>query len=146
MPSVTATHTIDADPQKVWDTIASPATYENWLTIHTKWKDGAAPESFTEGAKVDEVVTMLGMANTISWTVEEFTAPWRLKIAGTGMAGVEVGFTLSVAADENGGAKAEIDATFEGQMITGALGKAIEADAQVNLDQSLENLTQLVTA
>lgn len=145
MGKVTADIEIPAPPEKVWEAITTPATYEQWLTIHTKWK-GEVPESFHEGSTADEVVTMLGMANTISWTVQEFDAPSKLTISGTGMAGVKSTFVLGVSPDGNGGAQATIGAEFDGQMVTGALGKAIEKDAQANLDQSLTKLSELVAS
>jgi uncharacterized protein YndB with AHSA1/START domain len=143
MGAVNATVGLPAPPEQVWDVIVSPSTYESWLTIHTKWKS-ELPERFTEGAQAAEVVTMLGMPNTITWTVDELEAPARLRISGTGMAGVKTAFTLAVASDGNGGSTVTIDAEFEGQMIAGALGKAVEKDAKANLDQSLANLGQLV--
>jgi carbon monoxide dehydrogenase subunit G len=145
MGKVNATVIIPAAPEQVWDVICDPNRYEKWLTIHSKWKS-EVPEAFSVGATIDEVVTMLGMANTISWTVEEYDAPQRMKISGTGMAGVKTTFTLGVAGDGNGGSTATIDAEFEGQLVVGALGKAVEKDAQTNLDQSLQNLTELVAA
>jgi uncharacterized protein YndB with AHSA1/START domain len=143
MGQVRTTVQIPASPERVWETITTPASYEQWMTIHTKWK-GDVPAAFSEGVTVDEVVTMLGMANTISWTVQEFDAPSKLTIAGTGMAGVRSTFTMSVASDGNGGTTASIAAEFEGQMVVGALGKAVEQDAQANLEQSLANLSTLV--
>lgn len=143
MGKVSAEVTIDAPQDKVWEAISNPADYEKWLTIHTKWKDGT-PERFTEGAQVAEVVTMLGMANTITWTVEEYDAPNRMRIAGTGMAGVKTAFTLSVDGDGNGGSNVGIESEFEGQMIVGALGMAVEKDAKEQLDLSLKAFSELV--
>lgn len=143
MGKVSAEVTIDAPQDKVWEAISNPADYEKWMTIHTKWKDGT-PDQFTQGAQVAEVVTMLGMANTITWTVEEFEAPNRMRIAGTGMAGVKTAFTLRVGGDGNGGSKVEMDAEFEGQMIVGALGMAVEKDAKDQLDLSLAAFEKLV--
>jgi carbon monoxide dehydrogenase subunit G len=143
MGKVNATIAIPATPQTVWDAICDPGTYERWLTIHTKWK-GEVPDRFTPGATADEVVTMLGMANTISWAVQEFEEPSKLTISGTGMAGVKTTFTLGVSSDGNGGSTATIDAEFEGQLVVGALGKAVEKDAQANLEASLAKLTELV--
>jgi hypothetical protein len=88
---------------------------------------------------------MLGMANTITWTVDEFEAPSRMKISGTGMAGVKTAFTLNVHSDGNGGSKVGMDAEFEGQMVVGALGAAVEKDAKEQLDKSLENFAGLVS-
>ena len=145
MGKVNATTAIPAPPDKVWDVISDPGTYDQWMTIHTKWK-GEVPERFFEGAKVDEVVTMLGMANTISWTVEQFEEPSTLTISGTGMAGVRSTFTMGVESDGNGGSTANIGAEFEGQMVVGALGKAVEKDAQANLDASMEKLAALLSS
>ena len=88
---------------------------------------------------------MLGMANTITWTVDEFEVPTRMRISGTGMAGVKTAFTLIVGSDGNGGSKVEMDAEFEGQMIVGALGAAVEKDAKEQLEQSLEKFSGLVS-
>jgi carbon monoxide dehydrogenase subunit G len=143
MGSVNAVVNLPATPDRVWEIISSPGSYEQWMTIHTKWK-GEVPEQFVAGATIDEVVTMLGMANTISWTVTECEPPERLTISGTGMAGVRSTFALSVQSDGNGGSTAQIDAEFDGQMVVGALGKAVEKDAQANLDASLEKLAALV--
>lgn len=133
---------IPADPEKVWAEFSDPNNFEKWMTIHTKWK-GDVPAQFSQGAQVSEVVTMLGMPNTITWTVEDFQPPSRLTISGTGMAGVRVSFQLSVEPTATG-STAVIDAEFTGQMIVGALGKAVEKDGKKNLDASLAKFAALV--
>lgn len=143
MSKVQAAAAVPAPPEKVWELIARPATYDQWMTIHTKWK-GDVPDRFTRGATADQVVTMLGMANTISWTVTAYEEASSLTISGSGMAGVKSTFTLSVEPDSNGGSTAVIDAEFEGTMVVGALGKAVEKDARANLEASLEKLAELV--
>lgn len=141
MGKVNAAVTIPATPDKVWAAISTPSTYEEWMTIHTKWKSDV-PEVFSEGVVADEVVTMLGMANTISWKITQFDAPTTLTMSGTGMAGVKSTFTLSVDSDGNGGSQAQIAAEFEGSMVVGALGKAVEKDAQANLEASMAKLAE----
>ena len=143
MGKVNASVDIAASPERVWAEFANPANFEKWLTIHSKWK-GDVPSEFAVGSKVSEVVTMLGMANTIEWTVDEYEAPSRLAISGTGMAGVKVAFRLSVDPTDSG-STASIDAEFTGQMIVGALGKAVEKDAKKSLDESLANFANLVS-
>jgi uncharacterized protein YndB with AHSA1/START domain len=142
MGQISASVELPAPPDKVWAEFSNPNNFEKWLTIHTKWK-GEVPAEFSPGSQVSEVVTMLGMANTITWTVDTYEPPSRLVISGTGMAGVKIQFSLSVAA-AGAGSAASIDAEFTGQMIVGALGKAVEKDAQANLDQSLAQLSELV--
>ena len=145
MGQITAAVDLPAAPDRVWAEFSNPNNFEKWLTIHTKWK-GEVPARFSKGAQAAEVVTMLGMPNTITWTVEEFDAPHRLVISGTGMAGVKVSFALSVTAAESAatGSRASIEASFEGQMIVGALGKAVEKDGKKNLDASLAKFAELV--
>jgi uncharacterized protein YndB with AHSA1/START domain len=142
MGQINASVELPAAPEKVWQEFSNPNNFEKWLTIHTKWK-GEVPAEFSKGAQASEVVTMLGMPNTITWTVDEFEAPTKLVISGTGMAGVQVSFALSVEAVGEG-SKATIDAEFKGQMIVGALGKAVEKDGKKNLDASLEKFKALV--
>jgi len=145
MGQISTTVDIPAAPEKVWEAITTLSTYDQWLTIHTKWK-GDVPERYSLGASASEVVTMLGMPNTITWTVDEFEEPSRFSISGTGMAGVKVKFDFAVDCDGNGGARASVAAQFEGQMIAGALGKAVEKDGLANLEQSLAKLSELVAA
>lgn len=142
MGSISASVELPAAPEKVWTEFSNPNNFEKWLTIHTKWK-GDVPAEFSQGSHATEVVTMLGMPNTITWTVDEYDAPSALSISGTGMAGVKVRFDLRVAATGNG-STATIDAEFEGQMIVGALGKAVEKDGKKNLDESLANFAGLI--
>lgn len=142
MGQVSASVEVAAAPETVWETFSDPNSFEKWLTIHTKWK-GEVPARFSKGAQAAEVVTMLGMPNTITWTVEQFDAPHLLVISGVGMAGVRSTFALRVA-PEGSGSTASIDAAFEGQMIVGALGKAVERDAKKQLDASLEKFAALV--
>ena len=73
---------------------------------------------------------MLGMANTISWTVEAVEAP-QLGIIGHRHGRGEGAFTLGVDPDGSG-STSTIDAEFEGALIVGALGKAVEKDAPSN--------------
>ncbi|MDF3147112.1 MULTISPECIES: SRPBCC family protein [unclassified Streptomyces] len=142
MGHVSSTLTVAAPREKVWEVITDPAGYDKWLAIHTKWKT-EPPAPLAVGAQMTEVVTMLGMANTISWTVEELDAPARLVIGGTGMAGVRTTFTFAVEEGADG-CEVRAEAEFTGQMIVGALGKAVEKDAVVNLDKSLQALAGLV--
>ncbi|WP_020666656.1 type II toxin-antitoxin system Rv0910 family toxin [Amycolatopsis nigrescens] len=144
MGQISASVDLPAKPDKVWAEFSNPNNFEKWLTIHTKWS-GEVPTEFAEGSKVTEVVTLMGMANKIEWTVDSYQPPSSLSISGTGMAGVKVKFDLSVEETAEG-SRATIDAEFTGQMIVGALGKAVEKDGKKNLDKSLEQFATLLGA
>src|SRR5258706_16306026 len=110
MAQVTATVEFPAPPEKVWTTMSDPNRYEDWLTIHQGWR-GEIPAELQVGTKLTEIVSVMGMANKIEWTVEQYDPPTTVKIAGTGMAGVQVSFTLSVEPTESG-SPAAISAEF----------------------------------
>jgi carbon monoxide dehydrogenase subunit G len=142
MASVTATVEFAALPEKVWATMSDPNRYEEWLTIHQSWR-GEIPAELTVGTKLTEIVSVMGMANKIEWTVEVYEPPSTVKISGTGMAGVQVSFTLSVSPTESG-SRAAIEAEFTGQMVVGAIGAAVEKQSKKELDASLAKLAELV--
>ena len=97
------------------------------------------PTEVSQGSTFTEMCTVMGMTNKIDWTVSEYTAPSALKISGTGLAGAKITFTMTVeSAGED--SKANIDAEFDGQMVVGAIGKAIERSARKEVEASLEKL------
>lgn len=151
MATVTAEVALPASAAQVWSVLSDPSRFEDWLTIHAGWL-GEVPAELSAGIKLSEKVILLGMANKVDWTIEEFSAPQPdapeaaslVKLSGTGMAGVRVGFSLAVR--PNGDAStASVDAEFSGQMIVGALGKAVEKEALKNLDESMAKLASIVT-
>jgi carbon monoxide dehydrogenase subunit G len=135
MAKVEVSKSIAAPGEKVWAVLANPTSYADWLTIHDEWR-GPVPTELTEGSTFTEMCTVMGMTNKIDWTVVEFAAPSVLKISGTGLAGAKISFTMTVVPDGDS-STAGIDAEFEGQMVVGEIGKAVEA--------SLEKLAGLVS-
>lgn len=133
---------IAAPQDKVWAIISDPARFEEWLTLHTKWKE-APPASLSEGATLSEVLTIMGMANTITFTVDEYDAPKTTTFSGTGMAGAKIAMTLSVEAKGDDTSIASVDAEFISQMMVGAIGGAIERASTKELNASLEKLAAL---
>lgn len=142
MATVNVATELPAPPEKVWAVLADPNKFEDWLTIHQGWR-GDIPAEVGVGTQLSEIVTVMGMANKIDWTVQEYDPPSSMKIAGAGMAGVQVSFTLSV---ESSGewSTAKIDAEFTGQMVVGALGTAVEKNSKAELEKSLAKLGELL--
>ena len=143
MASVTATVEFPAPPEKVWATMSDPNRYEEWLTIHQGWR-GEVPSELSVGTTLTEIVSVMGMANKIEWTVDVYQPPSTVKISGTGMAGVQVSFTLSVSPTD-AGSRAAIVAEFTGQLVVGAIGAAVAKQSRKELDASLEKLAGLVS-
>ncbi|MBE1496130.1 carbon monoxide dehydrogenase subunit G [Amycolatopsis lexingtonensis] len=130
-------------PEKVWAVISDPKRFEEWLTVHTKWKE-EPPAVLAKGATMAEVLTIMGMANTITFTVEEYDAPNSTRFSGAGMAGAKITFTLSVVAQGPDASVATVDAEFVSQMMVGAIGGAVERATTKELTASLDNLEKLV--
>ncbi len=142
MGQLTATRDFPAPVDEVWSLAADPNNFEKWLSLHQKWKS-EVPTEITVGTQMTEVVSMMGMPNTITWTVDEYDAPSTLAISGTGMAGVKVSIGLATTAVD-GGCRFDLSCAFEGQMIVGALGKAIEKQGATELETSLDKLGELL--
>jgi len=142
MASVSVSASLPTTPDKAWDALSDLSRWEEWLTIHQGWKS-ELPTEVRLGATFTEVVSVMGMANKIEWTVTEVEVPKMVKISGTGMAGVKVEFTLRVAPDGSG-STASVDASFTGTMIIGPIGKAVAKNAAVDLEASLAKFAELV--
>lgn len=142
MGKIEKTVEFPATPETVWGVVSDPARFGEWLGMHKSWK-GEVPEEFTQGSQVTAVVSLLNMPNTITWTVDHYEPPRTVKLSGTGMAGVKVAITLDVAPAEIGTAMS-ITADFEGQMIVGAIGQAVEKAGHQELAESTAKLATLV--
>lgn len=141
MASVSVSHHLPVTPDKAWEALSDLSRWEEWLSIHQAWK-GELPTDVAVGTRLTEVVSVMGMANKIEWTVTAVDAPNTITIAGQGMAGVQIEFTLSVT-PEGVGSQATIDASFTGAMIVGPIGKAVAKNAQADLEKSLATLAEL---
>jgi len=133
---------INAPFEKVWEIATDLKRWEEWNTLFTKWK-GDVPDSMAQGTQMTAVLTIMGMANTITLTVDDYDPPKLVVLSGTGMAGAKVSLTLAVDAEDDV-TQMKARADFESQMMVGAIGKAIERAAKKELDASLEKLAEIV--
>jgi uncharacterized protein YndB with AHSA1/START domain len=144
MGHIEATRELSASPDAVWATVADPQTWDKWFTVHDRWLE-EPPVVLAAGAKLTAKIVMLGMANKIDWTIESVDAPHSLALAGAGMAGVQARFTFTIT-PAGAGSEFTVTGDFEGALIKGALGKAVEKDGRKQLDKSLEQLDALASA
>lgn len=144
MGHIEKTETLAVGPDKIWNVISDPNTWTDWFTIHERWMV-EPPASLTSGANLTAKIFMLGMANKIDWVVEDADAGKSLVLTGTGMAGVKAKFAFSLA-PEGDGTQVSIAGDFEGSIIKGALGKAVEKDASKQVQASLDKLEALAGA
>ncbi|WP_343602881.1 SRPBCC family protein [Mycobacterium sp.] len=144
MGHIEATRDLSAGPDALWGTVSDLANWDKWFTVHEKWLQ-EPPAALTEGATLTAKIVMLGMANKIEWTLVSVDAPRSLVLAGTGMAGVRAQFTFTIEPAESG-SKFSVFGDFDGALIKGALGKAVEKDGARQLDKTLEQLDALASA
>ena len=142
MGHIEATREIPAPPDAIWATVANPSTWGDWFTIHEKWLE-EPPTTLSPGARLVAKIVMLGMANKIEWTVDSVDAPRRLTMSGTGMAGVKCSFAFTLEPSGDKASTFTVAGDFEGALIKGALGKAVEKDGIKQLDTTLTQLGQL---
>ncbi|MGA8544730.1 MAG: SRPBCC family protein [Mycobacterium sp.] len=144
MGHIEATRDLSASPEALWGTVSDLANWDKWFTVHEKWLE-EPPATLSEGAKLTAKIVMLGMANKIQWTIESVDAPRSLVLSGTGMAGVKAQFTFTIEPAESG-SNFTVFGDFDGAMIKGALGKAVEKDGVKQLDKTLDQLDALASA
>jgi uncharacterized protein YndB with AHSA1/START domain len=144
MGHIEASRELSADPEALWGTVTDLANWDKWFTVHEKWLQDP-PATLTEGARLTVKIVMLGMANKIEWTINSVEAPRKLVLSGTGMAGVKAQFTFTIEPVESG-SRFSVFGDFEGAMIKGALGKAVEKDGAKQLDKTLDQLDALASA
>lgn len=76
---------IDAPPRAVWDTVMDPVRLGEWVTIHRSVKVKSANPS-EEGARMDQVLHILGVSFKVHWTLESVLAPREAEWHGRGPA------------------------------------------------------------
>ena len=128
-------------PDALFATVADTSTWGEWFTVHEKFME-EPPAKLEVGSRLVEKVVMLGMANKLESTITALDAPNTLTVAGTGMAGVKCEFTFSMK-PEGTGTELTIAGDFDGALIKGALGKAVEKDGTKHLSKSLDQLAVL---
>jgi uncharacterized protein YndB with AHSA1/START domain len=141
---IEAARELSASPEALWGTVSDLANWDKWFTVHEKWLE-EPPATLSEGSKLTAKIVMLGMANKIEWTIESVDAPRSLVLSGTGMAGVKAQFTFTIDTVESG-SKFTVFGDFEGALIKGALGKAVEKDGVRQLNKTLDQLDALASA
>lgn len=144
MGHIEATKQLAVGPEALWNTVCDLSSWDKWFTIHEKWL-AEPPATLTPGATLTAKIVMLGMANKIEWTVDKVSAPTSLTLSGTGMAGVKCRFEFSVAPSGDG-SQFSVAGDFEGALIKGALGKAVEKDGAKQLEKTLAQLEALAAS
>ena len=76
---------IDAPPTAVFDTVMDPYRLRDWVTIHRSLGK-VSEDPGTEGARMDQVLHLHGVAFTVHWTLEGVRRPHEAEWIGRGPA------------------------------------------------------------
>ena len=85
MSTVHAQIEIAVPPRKVWDTIMDPNRLGEWVTIHRSVKV-KSDDPTMEGARMDQVLHVVGVSFKVHWTLEHVRAPREAEWEGRGPA------------------------------------------------------------
>ncbi len=141
MPSVTKTVELGLPQEQAFELATDPARFEQWLTLHKAWPNGA-PTSTDAGAEFVQKLSIMGMPADVNWTVAEYEAPVRFVLRGSGPMGAALATTISAQATGNG-STVSYEAEFSGGGIQGPMGEMVTKKAGEELETSLSKLKEL---
>lgn len=76
---------IDAPPRKVWEIVMDPNRLARWVTIHRS-VTVISSDPREPGARMDQVLHILGVSFRVQWTLESVVPPRRAEWHGRGPA------------------------------------------------------------
>ena len=141
MPSVTKSVELGLPQEEAFVLATDPARFEEWLTLHKAWPNGA-PASTATGEEFVQKLSIMGMPADVNWKVEQNEAPSRLVLRGSGPMGAQLATTITI--EPNGGSsQVSYEAEFSGGGIQGPMGEMVTKKAGEEIESSLEKLKAL---
>lgn len=92
---------IKAGPQAVWEVVMDPNRLAEWVTIHRSVKVKSADPG-EQGARMDQVLHILGVSFKVHWTLESVIAPRQAEWHGRGPALSRALISYKLTATRNG--------------------------------------------
>jgi uncharacterized protein YndB with AHSA1/START domain len=140
MPSVTKTINLGLPQEEAFRLTTDPARFEQWLTLHSAWPNGA-PASTDAGEQFVQRLSIMGMPADVSWTVAEYESPSKLVLTGAGPMGAQL--ATRITADPDGSVSYE--AEFSGGQLDppSPMGEMVTKKAGEELETSLGRLREL---
>ncbi len=141
MPSVTKTIQLNLPQDEAFKLATDPTRFQEWLTLHKSWPNGA-PASTDAGAEFVQELSLMGMPADVNWKVEAHDAPERFVLRGGGPMGAQLATTISTQAAGEG-STVSYEAEFSGGGIQGPMGDMVTQKAGEELETSLAKLQAL---
>lgn len=138
MPSVTKTVELGVSQEQAFTLATDPNRFEEWLTLHKSWPNGA-PTSTDAGQEFVQKLSIMGMPADVNWKVAEHDAPSKLVLKGAGPMGAQLATTITATAD----GAVSYEAEFSGGGIQGPMGEMVTKKAGEEIEASLDKLKTL---
>ncbi len=143
MGTIEETVSLPAPPQRVWEVVSDPARFGDWLTMHRSWA-GETPAAFAQGDRVTQLAGIANIPITITWTVDAYEPPRAVRLSGTALLGVAASIALDIAAEGDGASRLAVTVAFDGPLLAGPIGAAIDQAARHEVRASTEKLRVLL--
>lgn len=118
--SVRETIMIEAEPQRVWETVMDPNLLGEWVSLHDSVSD-AGPGTVSAGDSFTQKLRLAGKSFKVRWEVVEAKAPRLARWSGDGPAGSSATVTYELSPQDGGTC---FDYCNEFALPGGVLGKA----------------------
>jgi carbon monoxide dehydrogenase subunit G len=141
VPKVGVTDGIPVDPHDAWAVVSDLSRLGEWLELHDGWRS-EVPEDLAEGTELISVVSLKGMRNRVTWTIEEFRPPELIELDGDGKGGTKVSLRVS-ATPAGSDTQIELDVDFSNPALRGPFGGAAGRALKGALERSLQRLVHL---
>ena len=142
MTKVTVEADAKADPQRVWEVVATPSRVQEWNTMHEGFT-GEVPATLSEGDTYKQKVKLMGMPAEMAWRVTTAAAPGRLEQNGDGPMGVKSKNRFLIEPSGEG-SQITYEMEFAGPALAGPMAAMLEKQAGAAAKQALEKLVGLV--
>jgi carbon monoxide dehydrogenase subunit G len=146
MSTVHVKTTIDAPPQRVWETVMDPKRLKDWVTIHRSVRN-VSDKKMTRGSTMDQVLHMRGVSFRVHWTLSDVREPHHAEWEGRGPAHSHARIRYELSGDDDGPTLFEYTNEFEvpgGRLGTVASRVIIGAASEHEAERSLARLKELV--
>jgi uncharacterized protein YndB with AHSA1/START domain len=141
MGNVTNTTELPATPDQVWEKLANPSSYKEWLATHAGLADD--PGTLTQGTTFKEKVKIMGMPGEVNWTVEEAVVNELLVMDGKGPMGTKMRTEFRIT-NGAGTTTVEYAAEFGGAALGPMMGP-LTKESEKAANESLERLKALLS-
>jgi uncharacterized protein YndB with AHSA1/START domain len=146
MSTVHVRISIDAPPERVWETVMNPNRLKDWVTIHRAVRDVSA-QPLKQGATMEQTLHIRGVSFHVHWTLTDVKEPHVAEWEGRGPAHSRARIRYQLSGDGDGPTEFEYTNEFHppgGRLGTVASRVIVGAASEREANNSLQRLKSLL--